>query len=87
MGKDNVPFHSVMFPGSLLGTKEKWNLVNYLNSSEYLNYEGTKFSKTNQVGVFGSDIKKTKIPVEIYRIYLLLHRPMKSDHDFTWKEF
>lgn len=46
MAKDNVPFHSVIFPATLLGTGKKWTLVNHLNSTEYLNYEDIKFSKS-----------------------------------------
>ncbi|MFH4982757.1 hypothetical protein AB6A40_009466 [Gnathostoma spinigerum] len=45
VGKDNVAFHSVMFPASLFGTKDKWTLVNSLCATEYLNYEDAKFSK------------------------------------------
>ena len=42
---------------------------------EYLNYEDGKFSKSRGVGVFGSDAKDTKIPADIYRLYLLFIRP------------
>lgn len=46
---------SVVFPCTLLGTGEKWTLVNRLMSTEYLNYEDAKFSKSRGVGVFGND--------------------------------
>ena len=39
MAKYNVPFHSVVFPSTWLGTGEKWTMVNRLISTEYLNYE------------------------------------------------
>ena len=42
MAKDNVPFHSVVFPSCLLGTHEPYTLVNHLLSTEYLNYEGAR---------------------------------------------
>ena len=54
---------------------------------EYLQYEGTKFSKRNSVGVFGNDVVETGIPVEVWRYYLLNNRPESSDSQFTWKTF
>lgn len=46
MGKDNVPFHSISFPATLLGTGENWTMVDYLKGMSYLTYEGGKFSKS-----------------------------------------
>ena len=86
MGKDNVPFHSVIFPSSLLGTGEKWKLVDVLSSTEYLNYENLKFSKTNGTGVFGDQAKDTGIPSEVWRYYLIAMRPEQSDTRFEWTE-
>ena len=65
MGKDNVPFHTVIFPATLLGTGERWTLMSRISVTEYLNYEGGKFSKSRGVGVFGSDARDTGIPVEV----------------------
>ena len=65
MGKDNVPFHTVIFPSTLLGTGEQWTLMKSISVTEYLNYEGTKFSKRAGTGVFGDDTRKTGIPVEV----------------------
>jgi hypothetical protein len=65
MGKDNVPFHTVIFPATLLGTKQPWTLMKSISVTEYLNYEGGKFSKSRGVGVFGNDAKDTGIPVEV----------------------
>ncbi|KAK4404026.1 putative methionine--tRNA ligase [Sesamum angolense] len=75
MGKDNVPFHTVMFPSTLLGTGENWTLMKTISVTEYLNYEAGKFSKSKGVGVFGNDAKDTNIPVEVWRYYLLTNRP------------
>ena len=74
MAKDNVPFHSVVFPSTLIGTNKKWSLVNHLISTEYLNYEDDKFSKSRGVGVFGDHAKDTGIPVDIWRFYLMYSR-------------
>ncbi|CAG8656595.1 2023_t:CDS:2, partial [Paraglomus occultum] len=87
MGKDNVPFHTVMFPSTLIGTGETWTLLHHLSTTEYLNYENTKFSKSRNIGVFGDDVKDTGIPVSVWRYYLLSIRPETSDSMFTWKEF
>ncbi|XP_071721671.1 methionine--tRNA ligase, cytoplasmic-like [Rutidosis leptorrhynchoides] len=86
MGKDNVPFHTVMFPSTLLGTGEDWTLMKTISVTEYLNYEAGKFSKSKGVGVFGNDAKDTNIPVEVWRYYLLTNRPEVSDTLFTWAD-
>jgi methionyl-tRNA synthetase len=87
MGKDNVPFHAVIFPASLIGTGEKWTLVNSLSSTEYLNYEDGKFSKRKGIGVFGDQAQETGIPCEVWRYYLLTNRPESSDTVFSWEDF
>ncbi|XP_062078080.1 probable methionine--tRNA ligase isoform X2 [Humulus lupulus] len=84
MGKDNVPFHTVMFPSTLIGTGENWTLMKSISVTEYLNYEAGKFSKSKGIGVFGNDAKDTNIPSEVWRYYLLTNRPEVSDTLFTW---
>lgn len=86
MAKDNVPFHSVVFPSTLIGTNKKWSLVNHLISTEYLNYEDDKFSKSRGVGVFGNHAKDTGIPVDIWRFYLMYTRPENADTSFKWED-
>ena len=87
IGKDNIPFHTVIFPSSLLGSGEKWTLLHHMSSSEYLNYESGKFSKSRGVGVFGTDVMETGIPADVWRFYIYYNRPEKSDTLFTWKDF
>eukprot|EP00058_Branchiostoma_floridae_P022139 XP_002607629.1 hypothetical protein BRAFLDRAFT_123956 [Branchiostoma floridae] len=87
MAKDNVPFHSVVFPCSLLGAEDNYTLVNHLQATEYLNYEDGKFSKSRGVGVFGNNAKDTGIPADIYRFYLLFVRPESQDSTFSWEDF
>jgi methionyl-tRNA synthetase len=86
MGKDNVPFHTVMFPSTLLGTGENWTMMKTISVTEYLNYEAGKFSKSHGIGVFGNDAKITNIPPEVWRYYLLMNRPEVSDTLFTWDD-
>lgn len=87
MGKDNVTFHSIIFPSSLLGTGDNYTKVNYLSTTEYLTYEGDKFSKTRGIGVFGSHVFETGIPCENWRYYLISIRPESGDTDFIWENF
>jgi methionyl-tRNA synthetase len=87
MGKDNVPFHTVIFPGSQIGTGDKWTMLNHLSTTEYLNYEKGKFSKSRGVGVFGDGAKETGIPPSVWRYYLVANRPETGDTQFEWKSF
>ena len=87
IGKDNIPFHTVIFPTTLLATGEQWTMLHHMSSSEYLNYEGGKFSKSKGTGVFGNDVQETGIPADMWRFYLYYNRPEKSDVLFTWKDF
>jgi len=87
IGKDNIPFHTVIFPSSLLGSGVSWTMLHHMSSSEYLNYEDGKFSKGKGVGVFGTDAEETGIPADVWRFYIFYNRPEKSDTQFTWKDF
>lgn len=87
MGKDNVPFHTVIFPSTLIGTEQPYTLLHRISTTEYLNYEDDKFSKTRGIGVFGDNIVDSGIPSEVIRYYLLINRPEKSDTVFTWSDF
>lgn len=87
MGKDNVAFHSIFFPSMLYGT-EKYNLiVNKLSSTEYLLFEGKKFSKSRNHGIFGTDLLNEDIDVSYWRYYLAKIRPETKDSNFSLKEF
>ncbi|KAL8822021.1 MAG: hypothetical protein Q9223_000012 [Gallowayella weberi] len=87
MGKDNVPFHTVIFPGSQIGTRERWTMLHHLSTTEYLNYEKGKFSKSRGIGVFGNNARDTNVPADVWRYYLLNNRPENGDTQFEWKAF
>lgn len=87
MGKDNVPFHTVIFPATLLGTKKPFTLLHHINTTEYLNYESGKFSKSRGIGVFGDGARDSGIGVSIWRYYLLAIRPEHNDTTFSWDDF
>lgn len=87
LGKDNVPFHSVIFPATQIGTRDTWTMNHHLSATEYLNYEGGKFSKSRGVGVFGTNAKDTGVPADVWRYYLLKNRPETGDTQFEWRSF
>jgi methionyl-tRNA synthetase len=87
MGKDNVPFHSVVFPACQIGTKDNWTQLHHLSATEYLNYENGKFSKSRGVGVFGNNARETGVAPDVWRYYLLKNRPESSDTQFEWRSF
>ncbi|MFP4645895.1 MAG: methionine--tRNA ligase [Candidatus Woesearchaeota archaeon] len=98
MGKDNIPFHSIIFPATLIASSTpsdtpvgSWSpaqvdytLVHHLNATEYINYEHGKFSKSRGVGVFGDNAKDSGIPADVFRYVLLYNRPESADTQFTW---
>lgn len=87
IGKDNIPFHTVIFPSTLLGSPHDWTKLHHMSSTEYMNYENGKFSKSRGVGVFGTDAIETGIPSDAWRFYIFYNRPEKQDFQFTWKDF
>ncbi|MDR2343613.1 MAG: methionine--tRNA ligase [Spirochaetaceae bacterium] len=87
IGKDNIPFHTVIFPSTQLGEGGNWTMLHHMSSTEYLNYETGKFSKSMGVGVFGTDVMETGIPADVWRFYIFYNRPEKSDALFVWNDF
>ncbi|MCP4354077.1 MAG: methionine--tRNA ligase [Proteobacteria bacterium] len=86
MAKDNIPFHSVLFPAAIFGLKEPWKKVDYLKGFNWLTYEGGKFSTSQQIGVFTDDALK-EYPADYWRYYLMSRVPEKDDSSFTWEDF
>jgi len=86
MGKDNVPFHTLSFPATILGSGEPWKLVDYLKSFNYLNYDGGQFSTSRGRGVF-MDQALAILPSDYWRWWLLSHAPESADSEFTWENF
>ncbi len=86
MGKDNVPFHTLSFPATIMGSGEPWKLVDYIKSFNYLNYDGGQFSTSQGRGVF-MDQALQVLPADYWRWWLLSHAPENSDAEFTWENF
>ena len=86
MGKDNVPFHTLSFPVTIIGSQEPWKLVDYIKSFNFLNYEGGQFSTSLGRGIF-MDQALDILPADYWRWWLLSHAPEHSDSEFTWDNF
>jgi len=86
MGKDNVPFHTLSFPATIIGSGEDWKLVDYIKSFNYLNYDGGQFSTSQGRGIF-MDQALSILPADYWRWWLLSHAPENSDSEFTWENF
>jgi methionyl-tRNA synthetase len=86
MGKDNVPFHTLSFPATIMGSGDPWKLVDYIKSFNYLNYDGGQFSTSQGRGVF-MDQALEILPSDYWRWWLLSHAPESSDSEFTWENF
>jgi len=90
MGKDNVPFHTLSFPATIIGANfdgaEPWKLVDYIKSFNYLNYQGGQFSTSKGRGVF-QDQALEILPADYWRWWLMSNVPESSDSEFTWDSF
>lgn len=84
MAKDNLPFHTIMWPAMLLGTREKWQMADQIKGFNWLNYYGGKFSTSSKRGVF-LDQAIGILPADYWRYSLLAMAPESSDSEFTWE--
>jgi methionyl-tRNA synthetase len=86
MGKDNVAFHTVSFPATILGSGEPWKTVDTLKAFNWLNWYGGKFSTSQKRGVF-MDQALEILPADYWRWHLTAYGPEGSDAAFTWEQF
>ncbi|MEU6667024.1 methionine--tRNA ligase [Streptomyces sp. NPDC046727] len=86
MAKDNVPFHTVMFPATELGVREPWKKVDYVKAFNWLTYYGGKFSTSQKRGVF-TDQALDILPADYWRYFLIANAPESDDSSFTWEHF
>ena len=86
MGKDNVKFHAVFFPEQQLAMHDDWKTVDMLKSMNFLNFEGGKFSKSGNRGVFLEDAISIA-PSDCWRYALMASAPETDDNDFTFARF
>lgn len=94
LGKDNIPFHTIFWPATLMAAKDAsidnettnislpYKVIGY----EYLNWEGKKFSTSKGIGLF-SDEAVELFPIDYWRFYLTYVLPESKDSNFDWSDF
>jgi methionyl-tRNA synthetase len=85
IGKDNILFHTLHFPATLIGSGCGFQLPHFVSATHYLMFEGQKFSKSRGIGVFGTDAMNSTVESDVWRLALLRLRPESTDSDFTMK--
>ncbi len=86
IGKDNIPFHTIVFPGLLEATGEKYSLPWQVSSTEFFLFDDQRFSKSRGIGVWMDEALQLEGP-EYWRYAMLSLRPELKDTNFTWEEF
>ncbi|QVQ50152.1 methionine--tRNA ligase [Spiractinospora alimapuensis] len=86
MAKDNIPFHAIMFPGTIFASGEDWKLTDYIKGFNWLNYYGGKFSTSQGHGIF-TDQALDLLPPDYWRYFLMANAPEGQDSSFTWELF
>jgi methionyl-tRNA synthetase len=86
LGKDNVPFHTVSFPATLIGSDEPWKTVDVIKGFHWLTYQGGKFSTSQSRGVF-TDQALEELPADTWRWWLIANAPESADTDFHIARF
>ena len=85
-GKDNIVFHSIILNALLLGQEDNYHLVDTIVSTEYLNYNDQKFSKSKKIGITALDALEI-YPLDSLRYHLVSNGPEKKDTNFTPDDF
>jgi len=86
IGKDNIPFHTIIWPATLMGQKSNWNLPENVPANEYLNLEGKQLSTSRNWAIWVNDFLKD-FESDYLRYILAVNAPETKDSDFTWKDF
>ncbi|MCW4019141.1 MAG: methionine--tRNA ligase [Candidatus Bathyarchaeota archaeon] len=86
VGKDNIPFHTIILPALLLASGEDYNLPWNVSATEFLQFRGEKASKSRKIGIW-IDEALEMFPVDYWRFFLISTRPETKDSDFTWEVF
>ena len=86
IGKDNIPFHAIVWPATLMGQKEEYQLPHYIAANEHLKFGSSKASKSKGNVVWVEECMNI-FPCDPVRYYLAACAPEKSDTIFSWKDF
>ncbi len=86
LGKDNTLFHTIIWPAMIIGSKLGFVLPHTIKESQFLNFEGKKFSKSNKVGIWLDEALRI-MPADYWRFALMYAYPETADSDFTRRGF
>ena len=86
IGKDNIPFHTIIFPALLLASGENYNLPWNVSATEFLQFKGEKASKSQKVGIWIDEALEL-FPADYWRYFLMATRPETKDSNFSWELF
>jgi methionyl-tRNA synthetase len=86
VGKDNIPFHAVIFPAMTMGQNQPYKLVDELPANEFYNLEGKQFSKSDGWYIDTEEFL-TKFSADQIRYTIASNSPETSDSEFTWRDF
>jgi methionyl-tRNA synthetase len=86
VGKDNIPFHTIILPALLLATGEDYNLPWNVSATEFLQFKGEKASKSQRIGIWIDEALEL-FPADYWRFFLMATRPESKDSNFSWDIF
>ncbi len=85
IGKDNIPFHAIIFPAMLMASGDPYPLPWQISATEYLLFQEEKFSKSRGIGVWADEALEI-LPADYWRFALIRMRPETKDTSFSWLE-
>jgi methionyl-tRNA synthetase len=86
VGKDNIPFHTIILPALLLASGEDYNLPWNVSATEFLQFKGEKASKSQRIGIWIDEALEL-FPADYWRFFLIATRPESKDANFSWDLF
>ena len=86
MGKDNIPFHTITFPATIIGAGNEFKQPDYIKGVNWLNYYDGKFSTSLKRGIFMNQAMEL-YPADYWRYALMANIPESDDSNFTWEAF
>jgi len=86
VGKDNIPFHVIIFPALLLASGEDYNLPWNVSATEFLQFKGERASKSRRIGIWIDEALEL-FPADYWRFFLMATRPETKDTNFSWELF
>jgi methionyl-tRNA synthetase len=86
IGKDNIPFHVIIFPALLLASGEEYTLPWTVSATEFIQFKGERASKSRRIGIWLDEALEL-FPADYWRFFLIATRPETKDTNFSWELF